>query len=103
MGVKSLPDKIVADFDLSIRVNLANSFLSESPKLKSLGIPTANATDIHNLDFPPSTRVKSLNGTRMDNFRYARLGYTHNFVTMSETTAYRNHNKNSELETREFF
>ena len=103
LGVNSLPDKIVADFDLSIRVNLANSFLSKSPKLKSLGIPTANATDIHNLDFPPPTRVKSLNRTRMDNFRYARLGYTHNFVTMSETTAYRNHNKNSELETREYF
>ena len=31
------------------------------------------------------------------------LGYTHDVETMSETTAYRNHIKNSEIETREFF
>ena len=29
------------------------------------------------------------------------MGYTHDFETMSETTAYRNHIKNSEIETRE--
>ena len=29
--------------------------------------------------------------------------YTHDFETMSETTAYRNHIKNSEIETREVF
>ena len=32
-----------------------------------------------------------------------RLGYTHNFETMSKMTAYRNHIKNSEIETREVF
>ena len=32
-----------------------------------------------------------------------RLGYTHDFEPMSETTAYRNHIKNSKIETREFF
>ena len=32
-----------------------------------------------------------------------RLGYTHDFETMSETTAYRNHIKNLEIETREVF
>ena len=79
VGVKSLPDKIVVDLDPSIRVNLANSVFSERPKFKILGLPTVNATDIHNLDFPPSTRAKSLNGTRRYNFRDARLGYTHNF------------------------
>ena len=31
------------------------------------------------------------------------VGYTHDFETMSETTAYRNHINNSELETREVF
>ena len=31
------------------------------------------------------------------------LGKTHDFETMSETTAYRNHIKNSEIETREVF
>ena len=32
-----------------------------------------------------------------------RLGYTHDFETMSKTTAYCNHIKNSEIETREVF
>ena len=31
------------------------------------------------------------------------LGYTHDFETMSETTAYSNHIKNLEIETREVF
>ena len=83
-------------------MNLANSVLSESPKYKSLGLLTFDATDIHNLDFAPSTRVKSLNGMWRDNFRDARLGYTHDFERMSETTAYSNHIKNYELETIEF-
>ena len=30
-------------------------------------------------------------------------GYTHDFEIMSETIAYRNHIKNSEIETREVF
>ena len=32
-----------------------------------------------------------------------KLGYTHDFENMSETTAYCNHIKNSEIETREVF
>ena len=31
------------------------------------------------------------------------MGKTHGFETMSETTAYRNHIKNSEIENREVF
>ena len=38
-----------------------------------------------------------------DSVRPLRLGYTHDFENMSETTAYRNHIKNSEFETREVF
>ena len=52
---------------------------------------------------PPSTRAKSLSGTRKDNFSPSRLGYTHDYETMSKTIAYRNHIKNYELETREVF
>ena len=44
-----------------------------------------------------------MNGLRRDTERDDRLGYTHGFETMGETTAYRNHIKNSELETREVF
>ena len=91
VGVKSFRDKIVADLDQSIQVNLANSVLREIPKFKSLGLPTFDATYICNLDFAPSTRAKSLNGTQRDNFKYARLGYTHDFKRMCKTTAYRNH------------
>ena len=80
-----------------------NSVLSESPKFKSLGLSTFDATDIRNLYFVPYTRAKSLNRTRGDNFRDARLGYMHDFERMSKTIAYRNHIKNSELETREVF
>ena len=103
VGVKSLPNKIFADLDPSIRVNLANSVLSKSPKFKNLGLLTFDAMGINNINFTPSARVKSLNSTRRDKFRDGRLGYTHDFERMSETTAYSNHIKNSELETREFF
>ena len=102
-GSKKFPDKIVADLDPRIRVNFANSVFRESPKFKSLGLPTLDATDIRNLYFDPSSRAKSLHGTQRDNFRDARLRYTHDFDRMSETTAYSNHIKNSDLETREVF
>ena len=42
-------------------------------------------------------------GLRRSTDRDDRLGYTHDFETMSETTDYRNHIKNSEIETREVF
>ena len=95
VGVKILPDKIVADLDPSIRVNLANSVLSKIPKSKNLGLPTFDAMDICNLDFAPSTRAKSLNGICRDTFRDASLGYKDDFERMSEMTAYCNHIKNS--------
>ena len=103
VGVKSVLGEIVADLDPSKRVNLANSVLSQIPKFKSLGLPAVDATDTPNHDFTPSTRAKSLTGTRKDNFSTYRLGYTHDFETLSKTTAYRNHIKNSELKTRDFF
>ena len=80
MGVNSLLSEIVTDLDPSIRVNLANSVLSESPKFKSLGILAVNSTDIRYLDFGPPTRTKSLSGTQKDNFSPSRLGYTHDLI-----------------------
>ena len=44
-----------------------------------------------------------MSDAQKDNFSPFRLGYTHDFETMSETTAYRNYIKNSELETRKSF
>ena len=102
-GVKSVLGEIVPDLDPIKRVNLANSVLSESPKFKSLGLPDVVATDIHNIDFVSSSRVNSLSGTQKNNVTPFRMGCTHDFETMSETTAYRNHIKNSDIETREVF
>ena len=103
VGVKVLPDKIVADLDPSIWVNLAISVLRTNPKFKNLGLPTFDATGIHNINFTPSTSAKSLNRTRRDNFRDDRMGYTHDFERMIKTAAYINHITYSELEAREVF
>ena len=103
VGVKSVLGEIVPDLDPSKQVNLANYVLSESPKFKSLGLPAIDATDKGNLDFVPSTRANSLSGTRKDNVSPSRLGYTHDFETIIQTTSYRNHVKNYELETGEVF
>ena len=84
-------------------MNLVNSVLSKSPKFINLGHPTVETADIRNIDFTASTRAKNLNGLRRGTERDDRLGHTHDFETMSETTAYRNHIKNYEIETREVF
>ena len=103
MGVKSVLGEIVPDLYPSKRVNLADYVLSKSPKFKSLRRPAVDATDMRNLNSPLSTRSNSLSGMWNDNVSQFRLGYTHDFETMSETKAYRNHIKNFELETREVF
>ena len=103
LGVKNVLGEIVPDLDPSKRVNLVNSVLSKSPKFISLGLPAVDATDIHNIYFVSSTRANSLSSMRKDNISPSRLGYTHDFETMSETAAYRNHIKNSKFETREVF
>ena len=76
-------------------MNLANSVLSESPKYINLGHPTVDTVDIRNIDFATFTRAKKLNGLRRGTEIDDRLGYMHDFETMIETTAYRNHIKNS--------
>ena len=103
MGVRSLSDEIVADLDPSIRVNLANSIISKSPRFINFGLLTFDATGKPNIAFPPSTRAKSLNGMQRDNFKVVWLASRHDFERVREMTAYSNHINNSELETREFF
>ena len=103
MGVKSLPGEIVADLEPSKRVNLANYVISKSPKFINLGLPFFDATGNPNITFAPSTRAKSLNGTGRENSKDNWLASSHGFERVSKTTAYSNHIKNSELETREVF
>ena len=59
--------------------------------------------DIRNLYYIRATRPKNFNGLQRSTDRYDRFGHTHDFETMSEMTAYRNHIKNTEIETREVF
>ena len=84
-------------------MNLTKSVLIDILKFKSLGHPTAETADTRNIDFVTTTRSKILNGLWRDTERDVRMGYTHDFENMSKTTEYRNHIKNSELETREGF
>ena len=101
--MKSIFPEIGKEPDPSIQVNLANSVLRESPKFITLGHPTIETADIQNLDFVTATREKNCNGLRRGTERDDSLGYTHDFETMSETKAYRNHIKSSEIETGEVF
>ena len=103
VGVKSILPEIFKESEFIGRMNLVNSVLSASPKFINLGNRTVKIADLRNIYFATSTKVKSLNGIQRDKERDGRLEYTHDFETMSETTAYCNHIKNSELETREVF
>ena len=103
MGLKGIFSEIGKDSDYSVRVNLANSVLSEIPMFISLWHPTVETADIRNTNLATSTRAKKLNGLRRSTERDDRLGYTHELETMSEITAYCNHIKISEIETREVF
>ena len=83
VGVKSILSEIVKEFDSSGQMNLANSVLREIPKFISLRHPTAETADIRSIDFATSTRAKSLYRMKKENERDDRLGYTHDFETMS--------------------
>ena len=100
VGVKSIFPELGKNPDSSVRVNLTNSIISKITNFIHLGHSTVETADIRIINFSTSTRSKKLNGlwrgTEMDD----RLGKTHNFETMSETTAYRNHINNLEIETR---
>ena len=101
--MKSIFPELGKKFDSNVRVNLANSVLSKSPKFKRLGHTPIETADIRNLECISDTRLKNCDGLRRSTNRDDWLVYTHDFETMSETTAYRNHIKNSEIETREIF
>ena len=77
VGVKIIPPEIVKESNSSGWVNLANSFLNESPKFISLRHPNAETADIRNIDFATSTKAKSLYGLRRATERDDMLGYTH--------------------------
>ena len=89
VGVKSIFPELGKETEPSVQVNLANCVLHESPKFKTIRHPTVETADIRNLDYIITTRAKNRNRLRRSTERDDRLGYTHDFETMSETTAYR--------------
>ena len=93
--LKSIYPELRKEFDSSLRVNLKNSVLSKSTNFISIGHPTAETADIWNIDLSTSTRANNLNGLRIGTERNDRMGYMHDFKTMSKKIAYRNHIKNS--------
>ena len=101
--MKSIFSELGTKTKSSVRVNLAKSVLSKSPNFKRLDHTPIETADIRNLECIRTTRSNNCNGFRRSVDRDCRLGYTHAFETMSETTAYRIHIKNLEIETREVF
>ena len=101
--MKSIFPELGTELEPNLRVNIANSVVHKSPKLKSLGHLAIETADIRNLNYISATRPENCNRLRRGTERDDRMGYTHDFETMSETTTYPNHIKNSEIETREVF
>ena len=64
VGVKSIFPELGKEPDSSVRVNLANSVLRESPKFITLGHPTVETADIRNINFVTTTRAKNCNRLR---------------------------------------
>ena len=88
VGVKSIFPELRKEPDYSIRVNLANSVLSKNPKFIGTGHPTVETTYIRTINFTTYTRAKNLNRLQRGKETDDGMGYTHDFVTMSKTTAY---------------
>ena len=101
--LKSIFPELGTELEPSIRVNLAKSIFCKRPKFKNLEHPPIETADIQNLDYISATRPKNCNMLLRSTDRDDRLGYTHDFQTISEMAAYCNHIKNSEIETREVF
>ena len=85
-------------------MNLANSLSIESPKLVHFGHPLIETNDVGNLRGGiVTTRIDNSNGICRRTDRDNRMAHTHDVETMSETTAYRNHIRILEIETRNVF
>ena len=85
-------------------MNLAKSLSIETPKLAHFGHPPIDTSNVGNLlDVIVATIIDNCNGIWRRTTREDRMAHTHDIETTSETTAYRNHIKNSEIETRNVF
>ena len=102
-SLKSIFPELGTKLDTRVRVNLTKTVVRKSPKFKRLGHPPVETKDIPNLDYISAIRPKNCNGLRKITYADNIPGYTHDFKNMSETTAFRKYNKNSEIATIEVF
>ena len=85
-------------------MNLANSLSIDSPKLIHFGHLLIETNNVGNLlDGIVVTRIENYNSVWKRTDRSDRMADTNDVETISETTAYRNHIKDSEIETRNVF
>ena len=84
-------------------MKLANSLGIESPKLVHFGHPPIETNNVGDLlGCIVATRIYNYNGIWRLTYMDDRMAHTHDVETLIETTAYRNHIKNSEIETGKF-
>ena len=85
-------------------MNLASSLGIAIPNLVHFGHPPIETNNVGNLlDGIVITRIYNSNGIWRRTDRDNRMAHPHDVETMSETTAYRNHIRDSEIETRKVF
>ena len=103
-SLESVFSKIFEELNSSERMNLANSLGIESPKLVHFGHPPMETNHGGNLiDGILATRIDHSNRIWRLTDRDDMMAHTHDVETMSNVTAYSNHIKNSEIETRNVF
>ena len=83
VGVKSIFPELRNEPEPSVRVNLAKSVLRKIPRFINIGHLTVETADIRNLDYISANRANNCNRLRRGTEKDDRLGYTHDFETMS--------------------
>ena len=103
-SIEIIFSKIFKESNLSKRMNLANSLGIQSPKLVHFGHPPVETNNLGNLlDGIVNTIIENSKGIWRRTDRDNRMAHTHDVDTIIKTTAYCNHIKYSEIETREVF
>ena len=96
--------KIFEESNLSERMNLANSLSIEIPKLVNFGHPPIETNNAENLLYGIiATIIENSNRIWRRTYKDDMMAHTYDVETMGETTVYRNHIKDSEIETRTVF
>ena len=102
--LESIFTKFVEDSNSREQMNLANSLGIEIPKLVHFGHPPIETNNVGNLlDGIASTRIENSNGVWRLTDRGDSMAHMHDIETIRKRIAYRNHIRNSEIETGNIF